>query len=120
MDDTLRNRTAELARLLEDNKGRDTLALDISGASSWADFLIITTANSHAHMRGLLRLVRERIHDWDLNVRHLPKGRDDDEWLLIDATDVVINIMTERARGWYELEERWFEAPVAYQSSNSS
>ena len=43
------------ARLIDDHKGEDTVVLDISDVSPIADFFIITTARSSAHLAGLQR-----------------------------------------------------------------
>ena len=42
------------ARLINDHKGEDTVVLDISAVSTIADFFIISTARSAAHLTGLL------------------------------------------------------------------
>jgi ribosome-associated protein len=36
---------------------------------------------------------------------------DDDEWLLVDLGAIVVHVMTERARAFYELEKLWFQSP---------
>ena len=43
----------EAARLLADHKGEDTVVLDIGAVCSFADYFIITTARSSAHLAGL-------------------------------------------------------------------
>jgi ribosome-associated protein len=44
----------------------------------------------------------------------------DDEWRLIDLGAIVIHLMTEKARSFYELERLWGAADVVYKSSSSS
>jgi len=55
MDDTVKNnQIIGIIRLLEDHKGIETVLLDVKGDCSWADYFIITTVRSQAHLSGLI------------------------------------------------------------------
>jgi len=49
----------ELAELLRDHNGADTLVLDLREMGAWTDFFVITTATSDTHLDGLERHVKE-------------------------------------------------------------
>ena len=36
-------------------------------------------------------------------------GQDDSEWILVDCGDVVVNIMQQETREFYDLESLWGE-----------
>ena len=40
------------------------------------------------------------------------KAQEDSEWVLIDCGDVVINVMQQEAREFYDLESLWGEATL--------
>ena len=108
------------ARLISDHKGEDTVVLDISDVSSIADFFIITTARSSAHMAGLLRELSVVFHEGDIRPLNRHKSRQENGWLLLDCGDVVIHLMEKEQREFYDLERLWFKAErVPYWSKSS-
>lgn len=113
METSINTRDAALAlgALLRDHKGGSVMVLDVSGSNTWADYFVIATVTSSAHSRGLQKHVYESIKDLGLEIRparrKLPDG---DEWALIDLGNVVVHLMSETARRFYDLERLWFGA----------
>ena len=109
---TSSNRDAALgaARLIDDHKGEDTVVLDISGVSGIADFFIISTARSSAHLAGLFRELSLYFRDHDIKPLNRHKGREEKGWLLLDCGDLVIHLMEKEQRDFYDLEKLWFRA----------
>ncbi len=107
---TSREAAFAIARLLAEHNGGEVLVLDLGERASWTDFFVIATATSGAHLRGLARFVDEAVAGLDLERFNKIKGADDEEWILADLGTVVVHLMTERARSFYELEKLWFEA----------
>ena len=101
-----------LAGLLAEHKGGDVVVLDVAAQAGWTDRFVIATATSSAHLRGLARFIDEEVSR--LGLQRLRRGSlaDDDEWLLIDLGSVVVHVMTERARSFYELEKLWFQSSI--------
>jgi ribosome-associated protein len=122
MDDTSssRDRARAVARLLEDHKGEDTVLLDLSGVTSLADYFVITTARSSAHLSGLLKELSRFFPQTGLRPLNRHKGVSDRGWLLIDCGDIVIHLMEKDQREFYELERLWFRAERIPYSSKSS
>ncbi len=115
-----REAALDAARLIEDHKGEDTVVLDISGVSGIADFFVIATARSTAHLAGLLRELSEFLHARGIQPLNRHKGREDRGWLLLDCGDVVIHLMEKEQRDFYDLERLWFKAErVSYWSKSS-
>ena len=105
-----------LAQVLADHNGGDVVVLDLSVQAGWTDWFVIATATSGAHIRGLARFVDDEVVARKLERLGHSRQADDDEWILIDLGSVVVHLMTERARSFYELEKLWFQAasvPVA-------
>jgi len=105
---TMEEKAIEIARLMEDGKGNDVTLLDISGLNSWTDYFVIVTVNSSAHWQGLYKQIKEYIKDNDLEI-HLTnrKSPDGDDWNLIDLGAIVVHLMSETARSFYDLEKLW-------------
>ncbi len=105
---TMEEKAIEIARLMEDGKGNDVTLLDISGLNSWTDYFVIVTVNSSAHWQGLYKQIKEYIKDNDLEI-HVTnrKSPDGDDWNLIDLGAIVVHLMSESARSFYDLEKLW-------------
>ena len=93
---------------LEDNKAENILSLDIEGISSFADVIMIATANSNRHAKSLADKLVESIKAGNKNVLNV-EGKVDSGWILVDCGGVVVNIMKEDIREFYDLEGLWGE-----------
>jgi len=96
---------------LEEIKGRDIVALDVSRLTSVTDAMIIASADSSRQTRAMANNVREKVkakHGRVLGV----EGEDSGEWILVDLGDVVVHIMHPAVRQYYNLEELWGGAPA--------
>jgi ribosome-associated protein len=106
--DKLAENALSLGAALAEHKGRDVAVLDLRSLVSWTDFFIIATASSSAHLAGLLRLVK----GWAAETGLSPlsgggKNSKDDSWVFIDLGSMVVHLMRESAREFYELENLW-------------
>ena len=90
---SLRDKAIEIAKLMEDGKGKDVVLLNISELNSWTDYFVIVTVNSSTHWQGLLKDVKNYIKDNDLEI-HLTnkKSPDGDDWNLIDLGAIVVHL----------------------------
>ncbi|EJP73224.1 MAG: ribosome-associated protein, iojap family [SAR86 cluster bacterium SAR86B] len=93
---------------LEDNKAENILALDIEGISSFADVIMIATANSNRHAKSLANKLVESIKANNKNILNV-EGKVESGWILVDCGGVVVNIMKEDIREFYDLEGLWGE-----------
>ena len=114
MKTELRNSVLQLARLLQELKGEDTIAVRLEPSVSWASYCIISTCNSVTHMHGILGRLRKELifEDSELrwNVCALSRQLEYTSWFPIDLGLIVIHLMSYDAREFYELEKLW---PVA-------
>ena len=99
------------ARLLAEHMGENTVVLDISAVSSFADYFVITTVRSTAHLAGLHREMAAYLHERGIEGLNLHKGgRADVGWLLLDCGDFIVHLMEREQREFYDLERLWFKA----------
>jgi ribosome-associated protein len=99
-----------IARLLADHKGADVVVLDLASQAGWTDYFVIATATSGTHLRSLARCADEYAAEGGMARLNRAAVADDEEWALADLGTVVVHVMTERARAFYELEKLWFQA----------
>lgn len=107
---TTEEKAKEIAKLMEEGKGNDVVLLDISGLNSWTDYFVIVTVSSSTHWQGLYKQVKDYIKNNELEI-HVTnrKSPDGDDWNLIDLGPIVIHLMSETARNFYDLEKLWFK-----------
>jgi ribosome-associated protein len=122
MEDIAKNELTvkKIADFIDERKGSDTLAINISEQSSFTDYFIITTINSWAHLKGLFRELRGFLRECGLQSLHHQKIQREDTWVLIDCGSLVIHLMDEEMRNFYELEKLWYTGKTVYHSSKSS
>lgn len=113
MEKTNEQKALEIAQLMEDGKGQNVTVIDVSELNSWTDYFVIATVTSGTHWQGLYKDVKEYIRDNDMQI-HLTsqKQSSGDEWNLIDLGTVVVHLMSQQARDFYELEKLWHAGKV--------
>ena len=93
---------------LFDSKAEDITLLDVKEVSSFADEIIIATANSNRHVISVSEKLVEALKENKINIIGV-EGEPDSGWILVDCGDVVINIMRREQREFYDLESLWGE-----------
>lgn len=121
MEDTVSNSTvvSEVARFIEEHKGKNTVVLYLGPRCSFADYFIITTVTSEGHLRGLFNNLLAFLEERHIELFRKKKNLDDVGWQLIDCGTFVIHLMTEEKRSFYDLEKLWFECERMTHSSSS-
>ena len=108
--------TQELARAAAQfalaKKGEDLVILDLRSLSPIADFFVIATGLSDAHVRAVADGIRDGLLEGTPPVKpwHL-EGYDTMRWVLLDYVHVVVHIFQRGAREYYGLERFWGDAP---------
>lgn len=99
-----------IARILDDNKAKDIVILNVGSVSSLSDYFIIATGTSTPHVRGLTETLRKKIKD---TFKRLPMGEETErlsKWNLLDYGEVVVHIMHSEQRETYKIEKFWSHA----------
>ena len=86
---TTEEKAREIAKLMEDGKGKDVTLLDISGLNSWTDYFVIVTVNSSAHWQGLYKQVKEYIKANDLEIHLTNKKTINKLYHIINQNGIV-------------------------------
>ncbi|MCL2180621.1 MAG: ribosome silencing factor [Treponema sp.] len=101
------NCVTALSDLLRDHKGQDVCVLDLRKFNTWTDYFIIATVTSITHMDGLERHLKEYCRDNEIEIFGTSRKNPGDEWRLIDLGSIIIHLMTQSLREFYELERLW-------------
>jgi ribosome-associated protein len=91
---------------LEDAKADETISIDITGKSSLADHMVVTSGRSNRHVAAvadqLVQALKEHGHDKP-RIEGLPSA----DWVLVDASDVIVHIFRPEVREFYNIEKMW-------------
>ncbi|MDR1495878.1 MAG: ribosome silencing factor [Clostridiales Family XIII bacterium] len=99
----------ELARAIDDKKGRDIVILDISGQSSFADCFVNATATNTRMLATLSEEVGDILSRKGFDIRGV-EGRPESGWVLVDCGDVIVNLFLAEQREKYQIEKIWGDA----------
>jgi ribosome-associated protein len=91
---------------LEDMKAENTVEIDLTGKTSIADTMIVTSGRSDRHVGAIAERVLQALKDKGFGTARV-EGMPACDWVLIDAGDVLIHIFRPEVRGFYNLEKMW-------------
>lgn len=91
---------------LEDIKGSDISVLDVSKLTSITSYMIIASASSTRQAKALAHNVQERLKELGVSATGV-EGEREGEWVLVDLGDIVVHIMLQHTRDYYNLEQLW-------------
>ena len=91
---------------LEDSKAVNPIAIDVTKISSLTDFMVIASGTSSRHISAMSEHVLEDLKETKISGIKI-EGQGADDWILVDAGDVVIHLMSVDAREFYDLESLW-------------
>lgn len=90
---------------LEEKKATNVVVLDVTGQCSFTDYLVICTGMSDRQIRAMAQHVMDTLGK-PFGTEGLDRGR----WVLLDYVDLIIHILQEDLREYYDLEGMWFDA----------
>lgn len=95
-----------ITTVLDEKKGQNIIVLDVIGKSTFTDYMIVVSGTSTRHLKSLSDYVIEKVNE--LGIKPLGvEGDQGSDWVLLDLGDIIIHIMTEQAREYYQLEKLW-------------
>ncbi|MBX7100088.1 MAG: ribosome silencing factor [Myxococcaceae bacterium] len=100
----------EAANEVVEKKGLDVTLIDVRGKASYADYIVIASADSDRGLSSLAESIEARLKPQGHQVVSR-EGTDGGQWVLLDYSDVVIHLFHVDVRGFYDLEGLWADAP---------
>jgi ribosome-associated protein len=101
----------KIAQLLLDKKATDVLVLDVRGISSYADYIVLASAESDRQVSAMAENVHVKLKEEDALHPTGTEGKETGQWVLLDYAQVVVHLFLNDVRAFYDLEGLWADAP---------
>jgi ribosome-associated protein len=91
---------------LDGMKAEDTVTIELSGKTSIADAMVVTSGRSNRQVGAIADHLLEDLAEAGvpgLRVEGMPHC----DWVLIDAGDVIVHVFRPEVRAFYNLEKMW-------------
>ena len=93
-----------IADVLENRKATDVKVIYVRERTSLTSYFVLATGQSSTHVRALAGEVEHK-----MELRALPafgvEGRDNDAWIAMDYSDVIVHIFNRESRAFYNLDK---------------
>ena len=93
-----------IAEILDSKKARDIKVLHVEDKTVIAEYFVICTGNSSTQVKALAGEVEYRTELRGLSPYSV-EGRDNNSWILLDYSNVIVHIFSREAREFYNLEK---------------
>lgn len=110
----------EVARFVHEHKGGQTVALYVGDRSGFTDYFVIATVSSFGHLKGLVGQLYDLLDTHDLRPNRGRRRPIEEGWVLLDCGPIVVHLMTNEMREFYDLERLWFGSDVVFDGEKVS
>lgn len=101
----------KIGDIILDKKASDLVVVDVESVTTLSDFIIIATGSNSRQLQAIaIDVVAEMKKDGHSHI-HV-EGMEQGWWILIDCGDVIVHVMQEEARRYYDLERLWSDGKV--------
>ena len=103
---------AELAQTIADvldaKRARDVRVINMTEKSDICDFMVLATATSSTHVKALGGEVEYQMDRRQVAPLHI-EGRDNNAWVVLDYSHVMVHVFTKETREFYNLDRLYGE-----------
>lgn len=103
--------TQAAARAASDKKAERIIALDVSAHLPLADVFLIASGSNERQVVAIAEGVEEALAEHDAKALRR-EGVREGRWALLDFNDVIVHVMHDEDRTYYDLERLWKDCPV--------
>ena len=93
-----------IAEVLDSKKGFDIEVVYVADKTVLAEYFVICSGNTSTHIKSLVDETEYKIGQRDLMPYHV-EGKDNNSWIVMDYSNVIVHVFTREAREFYNLEK---------------
>ena len=102
-----------IAKAADDKKAIDLKILDVSKTSKVFDYLLIASGDSEPHLRAIEKEIDKSLRSNKIKGFRW-QGIAPSGWMVLDLGAVVVHVMKNEEREYYNLEELWEKEAIIY------
>ena len=95
------------AKALDEKKGKEIAAIEVTEQTTLADFFVIATGSSNTQINALSGAVEKALKEQAGEEPLRREGYRDGTWVLLDYGCICVHVFSEEAREFYSLERLW-------------
>lgn len=93
-----------IAEVLDSKKGRDIKVVHVADKTVIAEYFVLCTGNSSTQIKALAGEVEHKIGLRGVDAYGI-EGRDNNSWLVLDYSNVIVHIFSRESREFYNLDK---------------
>ena len=93
-----------IAEVLDSKKGFDIEVIYVADKTVVAEYFVICSGNTSTHIKSLVDETEYKIGQRNLLPYHV-EGKDNNAWIVMDYSHVIVHVFTREAREFYNLEK---------------
>ena len=98
----------EIARVLDDHKALNIVALDVSEMTVVTDYMIIASGRTANQVKALSDYIDEKMRENGLVFNKL-EGYSEGRWIIMDYGHTLVELFHTEERAFYNLDRLWDE-----------
>ena len=95
------------AKALDEKKGKEISAIEITDLTAIADYFVFSSGSSNTQINALSGAVEKALKEQAGEEPLRREGYRDGTWVLLDYGCMVVHIFSQEAREFYALERLW-------------
>ena len=95
------------AKALDEKKGKEISAIEITDITTLADYFVIATGSSNTQINALCASVEKLLEEQAGEKPLRREGYRDGTWVLLDYGCICVHVFSAEARSFYDLERLW-------------
>ena len=94
-------------KALDEKKGKEISAIEITDLTTLADYFVIATGTSNTQINALCGAVEKALKEEAGEAPLHRGGHRDGTWVLLDYGCLAVHVFSQEAREFYDLERLW-------------
>ena len=96
----------QIVHWLDEAKAEKIVTIDLRGRSSIGDFMLVATGGSDRHVGAIADQIQRKLKETGHSKVRV-EGKETCNWVLLDASDVILHVFRQEVRDFYNLEKMW-------------